>query len=365
MKNNVIFYGPFETVNVENKNAGGGEVGNKKTLRLLLNIGMIVDLVKKPYPKNIKILKPILYLLELTYSFFVFFLKLFKYYGNGCVHISGFYSHLIYLEILLVFFAKIFKYKVIYEMRAGGMLEMYNEKGRIYRSVFKWVICIADVILCQGKDYMPFIKNLGGRTVIYYPNFVMDSYLISDQNDCRDIEDKISIIYFGRLVKQKRIDIIIKVVKVLKENKYDVSLEIIGNGPKDYIDKIKKEIDHYGINECVRIIPYLSDENEVRKIAIQNKYFIFPTEEKREGHSNALTEAMALGIVPVCSNNGFNKSVVNDDYLIVDNSSPEEYVKKILNINKKWIYYSKKVSHRVMCVYSESVIKKVIEKVYK
>ena len=43
-------------------------------------------------------------------------------------------------------------------------------------------------------------------------------------------------------------------------------------------------------------------------------FFVFPSQEKMEGHSNSLTEAMTFGVVPIVSAAGFNASIVGKNY---------------------------------------------------
>ena len=73
-------------------------------------------------------------------------------------------------------------------------------------------------------------------------------------------------------------------------------------------------------------------------------FFLFPTHEYGEGHSNSLTEAMSYGVVPVASDWGYNKSVVGDDNLIVDGYDARMYSDII---KKYWMKVCLKDFHKM------------------
>lgn len=70
------------------------------------------------------------------------------------------------------------------------------------------------------------------------------------------------------------------------------------------------------------MIPYLQKAH----------FFLFPTEEEREGQSNSLTETMSFGIIPIASSQGYNKSTIANDLLIEDTLTAKAYSDKIISI---------------------------------
>jgi glycosyltransferase involved in cell wall biosynthesis len=55
----------------------------------------------------------------------------------------------------------------------------------------------------------------------------------------------------------------------------------------------------------------------VRPLVRRAHFFVFPTRFIGEGHSNALNECMAEGVVPVVSDHGANRHVVADAGLVL------------------------------------------------
>jgi glycosyltransferase involved in cell wall biosynthesis len=62
-------------------------------------------------------------------------------------------------------------------------------------------------------------------------------------------------------------------------------------------------------------------------------FFLFPTTHPGEGHSNALTEAMAMGCVPLAALNGFNHSVMGDcGGVLPQSATSDAYADTVLDI---------------------------------
>jgi glycosyltransferase involved in cell wall biosynthesis len=86
---------------------------------------------------------------------------------------------------------------------------------------------------------------------------------------------------------------------------------------------------------------------------------VFPTAWPGEGHSNALTETMAEGIVPVCSDHGFNRRIVADAGLVLPpRASGSDYAEAIARLwnDGSWPAYSRKCSERVRALYTADAV---------
>ena len=84
-----------------------------------------------------------------------------------------------------------------------------------------------------------------------------------------------------------------------------------------------------------------------------------------EGHSNALTEAMALGVVPICSNRGFNQSVVGECGVILSESADAiDYAKSVIELwdSGEWAKFSQQCRLRIRTLFnSKSVVNRLIQ----
>lgn len=176
---------------------------------------------------------------------------------------------------------------------------------------------------------------------------------------------QINLIYFGRIAESKNIDVAIKVLSVLKKKGYPAKLDLIGGYSdeyKNFLDSIKKGeglSDEDVIFHGAQSLEYISAK--LRKA----HYFIFPSKEKKEGHSNSLTEAMAFGVVPIVSNAGFNESICGDKHLVVYEFTPQAFAQKVMDIEQagEWEYFSHFVYKRVIERFTEIQARDELKKV--
>lgn len=116
------------------------------------------------------------------------------------VHIVGFYTKIAKYEWLLMKIAHFCGNKVIYELRNGSMTTTYEEGSDKYRKTLKDLLLQPEIVLCQGQEYVDFIRSNWNVERSYYPNYIMDDFM-------KDNELKrphpLRLIYFGRVTKSK------------------------------------------------------------------------------------------------------------------------------------------------------------------
>jgi glycosyltransferase involved in cell wall biosynthesis len=343
---------------------GGGESGNNKTIVLLEKFGCEVVIIKKPYPTSKSILGLIAYAISLIIIILKFGIKLVRTPDVKTCHISGFYLHLVYQELMMIYIAKIFKKKVVYELRGGGLIEAYNARSKFYRLVFREAIRRADHVLCQGERYVNFIHERTQILADYYPNFVLSEFVLENEND-RLTDEIVHLVYYGRIVESKNIEFILHVCDILKKKLPKFDLELIGSVDEIYRAKLVEQIKLMELEDCVFLKNPVTSISMIRTIISHKHFFIFPSKEMREGQSNALTESMALGVVPICSNSGFNKDVVGMQNLIINEFNPQEYSELIVGIWREgWVEYSRNMIKKVQDNFTEKNALKTLQRIY-
>jgi glycosyltransferase involved in cell wall biosynthesis len=350
--NKIIFFGPVQPNNINI--VGGGESGNRKTIELLKGLGYEVNILEKPYLSNGRLL----YMKTLFFNFFkIIYLVIFNKFKK--IHITGYYINSIYYEFVVVVLSKILGIEILYEIRAGGMIESYQIKSDIYKFFFKKTLIFSDTILCQGDEYVRFIEDKYKLKSYYYPNFILDKFIEINDVDERLRQDKIELVYFGRVNESKNISFIIEICEELYSKKANFHLEIIGAYTKEYFDFLNKKIIKAGLQSYISVLPPMNFDDLKQRLK-KKHFFLFPTNEKREGHSNSLTEAMIFGVVPIVSDRGFNKTIVNNEQLVVTHEVSHLYATIVLEIWNKleWSEISKQMYERVINNYTE---KKAIE----
>jgi glycosyltransferase involved in cell wall biosynthesis len=98
--------------------------------------------------------------------------------------------------------------------------------------------------------------------------------------------------------------------------------------------------------------------DELKTVFADKHFYVFPSQQEREGQSNAVTEAMSQGVIPIASPQGFSRSTIGDDYLIVDELTAEAYAERIAEIIRKREIekYSQFVRKRFLENYTEKAV---------
>ena len=352
MSKTIIFYAPVGT-GVPVHMLGGGEKGCRRTREILTGAGYNLITVDKPVMgKGAK-----QYML-MAIKAYLRIIKSLLANKNALLYVVGFYEKNVYLEWLILSTGKFLHHKTIYEARNGRLIKAYADYGKQYKHFMDSIIEKADVIFAQGLEYIDFIKQSFGKQAIYTPNYVLNRSLLPYEGD-RPFET-IKLLYFGRVSESKNIDVVLKVAGELEKRGYRAETTIIGGYQKDY----KKKLDELAEKLKLNSVRFLGQQQfEVIRDELQRAhFFIFPSQEKMEGHSNSLTEAMTFGVVPVVSTAGFNASIVSKSELVVTDIDYKKYADVAERIVKDgtWREYSQYVYDRVKENYTEDRIRENI-----
>lgn len=347
----IIFYAPLGK-NTPPDKIGGAEAGCRKTKAIYESAGYQVVVIDKPAVSQGKFH----FLFEML-AIPIRLLFVAKKEGKSIpVHIVGFYTKIAGYERLLMNIAHICGNKVIYELRNGSMVSTFQHGNDRYRKTLKDLLLKPEVVLCQGQEYVDFIKKKWNVERSYYPNYIMDDFV---KDNCLIRPVPLKIIYFGRVTKSKNIDVIIETLHIVRNAGFDSVLEIIGGYDEVYKSELDHKIESLGLGDFVTFWGRKPFEFIAGKLR-SSHYFVFPSSEKQEGHSNSLTEAMGCGVVPIVSTAGFNRSICGDDFLVIDGIEASDYANKIIEIEEKkvWAKYSDEVYNRVKNNYTQSIVSK-------
>jgi len=180
-------------------------------------------------------------------------------------------------------------------------------------------------------------------------------------------KDVINLVYFGRITESKNIDIIIKTLSFLIKNGFNANLDLIGGCSDEYKQKLEYLMATEDIPQEKIFFHGAQSFDFISNKLRFARYFLFPSKEKKEGHSNSLTEAMAYGVVPIVSKVGFNESICGHPRLVVKEISPECFACRIMDIEQtgEWDYFSHYVYNRVIDHFTEEKALETIKKVIK
>lgn len=117
--------------------------------------------------------------------------------------------------------------------------------------------------------------------------------------------DRLELIYVGRLIEEKGVQMVIKAIAVLDEN-VNVRYRIVGDGPyRAELERIAAECDKHGR------IEFLGSRDDVPELLQTADVFIhMPFWE--EGFGIAVVEAMSAGLICVCALSGAMPEIITD-----------------------------------------------------
>jgi glycosyltransferase involved in cell wall biosynthesis len=121
-----------------------------------------------------------------------------------------------------------------------------------------------------------------------------------------DLHSPVQLLFVGRLHEQKGVDTLLRSLSELGRRRDDlqISLQVLGDGPERA--KLAELAERLGVSDEVT---FLGSRKDAGSLLRRSDIFVLPS--RAEGLSNALLEAMALGLPVVASNVPGNEDVVD------------------------------------------------------
>jgi glycosyltransferase involved in cell wall biosynthesis len=339
---------------------GGFEAANRRTIDLLQK--QSVQVIEYPYPivEGSTLRKSIAYSLRFV-SIAANLIRHKK--AWDILHITPLLRQFITAEALVCQVAIKLRRPLFFDIRAGNLIGGYNARGKRYQQALARLIGSAVLLAIEGRKYADFVRPWYNKEIFYFPNYAVWQPKYEENNRLSpEKSGEIRLVTLGRVVANKGIQTAIEIVAILQNAGFSAKLEIIGAGESTYIKQLKTRYAALPVH----FTGPLSPENVQKKLSACH-FFIFATTHVGEGHSNALTEAMAHGVVPLCSDNGFNQDVVGEAGVILpQTANAQSYVdvmQKIFMKDAAWQAASQQAHERIRANFSDLIIiPKLIEK---
>lgn len=173
------------------------------------------------------------------------------------------------------------------------------------------------------KSKREYIEN----KCIVIPNGIDNYFFKTEQNKKNIVENKVNLVYTGRVDENKNLITTIKCCDKFLKNKYDVSLNVIGPITSKRYNKIIRKY---------KFINYLGKKNKEEIVEIYKNMDIFVMPSKHETFGLTYVEAMSQGIPIIYTRNeGFDKffdeGVVGYSIKYNDYKEMNEKIELILN----------------------------------
>lgn len=346
--------------------AGGGQTSARRLVKVLENQKYDVSVVNRivtPYTSESlysKFYKCYGYLVDPIRWFFHLLLGKKK---DSAILVIGYSGSLFPYYFLFVRIGKLLGYKTVVYIKGGFTTEKYNRLKQFSKKSYITGLKKTDVALYEGEEGVTISTKVQPNTkAVWIPNYVEKGFtpLCCPSKP----EDTINLLYFGRIHYNKNILLIIDVFDKLCGRFSNMNLTIIGSGLHDYEQKIEKRIKESPYKNRIKRLARISHD-ELKTIIASQHFFVFPSVEIQEGHSNALNEAMCYGLVPVVSNNNFLPNIVGNGRLVAKDMTTDAYVRIIENIIDRGDYaaLSQEMYNRVKDNFTQSVVENKLKAV--
>jgi glycosyltransferase involved in cell wall biosynthesis len=142
-------------------------------------------------------------------------------------------------------------------------------------------------------------------------------------------EDVCDILFAGRMIRDKNLDLLLEAVAYVRTNKPDIRCDIVGDGPeKDRLERLSAKL---GLGNNVRFFGFLNGR-EVNMRIKSSKIMVLPS--RREGFGMVVLEAFACGIpvVTVDAPQNASRELVDERCGLVVKARAEDIGKAILSL---------------------------------
>lgn len=362
-RDRILLYGP--KISRTNAISNGGEGGVSRNMALLLNDFRSDRFEIQPCFHSVRRKSN----LHLPYFVGRLFLDTIRVIGprRGSVgiHVFGQYRMAVYREFCVALVCKLMGLPLLYQIRAGAFIDWFNNCPYPMRKMMTFVIKIAKVVLCEGEPYLPFLQARMGKKGHYFPNFV-PTHEIPDRVEPKLQGPTLKVLFVGAVNEEKGAFALVKACEVCIRKELPVRLTLVG----EESDRFRNWADEYQARFPAGQFRRVGsiDHESVLSFYSSHDIFCLPTQYLGEGHTNAINEAMMMGLIIVSTCHGFLRSALGEDCsYFLDDRRPETIANTFLRIDQARDEALKKAVNaraRVRERYSSRVAFEKLEKHY-
>ena len=250
-----------------------------------------------------------------------------------------------------------------YEIWGDYWFEYLGKKGIFGYLIEKITLKLPDLIIANSEKIKDDLTSVGVDTnkIKVSPNGIDYQWIseISPKNE------ELDILYAGRLIEHKNVDVLIKAINIVKKEIPDIKCGVIGDGPeRERLERLSKDL---GLENNVKFFGFLEKSEDVLAYMKSSKVFILPS--TREGSPVTAVEANACGL-PVITvdhpNNGTVSLIKEGENGFICELNEESMAEKIVllladeslrsQMSKRSVEHAKR--------YDWNVITRDLEKIY-
>ena len=202
-------------------------------------------------------------------------------------------------------------------------------KGYLGYIIEKLAVLMPDKIISTSKHTTYKLKSeLNSKKPTYTVQNGIEFGLTEKINPAKEKSD---VIFVGRLVSHKNVDILIKSIKLIKEKNPEIKSLIIGDGPEK--NKLEVLTQKLNLKKNIKFLGFLENNDDVYALMKSSRVFVLPS--TREGFGLVVIEANACGIPVITVNHEDNAArdlIEEGKNGFVCQLNEEEIAKRIMRI---------------------------------
>lgn len=185
-------------------------------------------------------------------------------------------------------------------------------------------------IVAVSKPAYESIKKFSNKTNrLYQIPHVVNKKIFFPNKSTLDPNSKLKIVFVGKLIKEKGVDFLIKLINILPKDQFTFSIVGDGDMKKNITDINNENFHYYG---------WISDKKTLADIYRKNDILIVPsqkTEKWEELFGLVITEAMASGLTVLASNHIGPSGIITNNVngFLLDAKNLTAWVEKLLELS--------------------------------
>ena len=198
----------------------------------------------------------------------------------------------------------------------------HSERGSValrgMRALRNWSVRRATIVTTPSEHLRHAAEGWGAQNVEVVPNGVRQ---VATSSSCEATPHRtLDLLYVGRLVALKRVDVLIEGVARARSAR----LDIVGDGPE--VEHLRGRVDALGAGERVRLLGPLEHDAVMQRLASADALVLASS---HEGLPHVVLEALVSGTPVVAPAVGGVAEVLRDgiDSMIVDEATPQSFVR--------------------------------------
>ncbi len=183
-------------------------------------------------------------------------------------------------------------------------IQKYNQIRR-FQSRIDYIVSPSYFTLTKLKEVRRFKSN----KFVHIPTFVDTAVKNNRVSFEYNPEKEIKLCYFGRIDKDKGIDILLEAIIQLIDSGYPITIDLFGNDTSDYC---KKLVDGYNLKDydAIRFKGFLSKSD--LDVFLPNYHFSVVPSRWYDNMPNSLIESCVYGTPVIANKIGSLKELIND-----------------------------------------------------